>query len=81
LFSLLLKDYLKSLELFIDGKLVVDNDGVHGANEKEGEIALKKGMHQIELLYFQAGGGKALHVFIKSNDNKKTEVTKDILWY
>jgi hypothetical protein len=32
-------------KLFIAGKLVVDNDGGHGANLIHGEIALKAGIH------------------------------------
>ena len=36
--------------LYVADKIVVDNDGRHGAYEKEGEIALKAGLHKIELL-------------------------------
>jgi len=67
--------------LSVADKLVVDNDGLHGAYEKEGEIALKKGLHKIELLYFQAGGGKALNVFIKNSKTEKVEISKSILNY
>ena len=65
--------------LFIDNKLVVDNDGLHGAYEKSGEVALQKGLHKIKLLYFQAGGGKALKVFMKNNRTEKMELTENIL--
>lgn len=54
-------------QLYIADRLVVDNDGEHGAYEKEGQIALKKGIHKIRILYFQAGGGKELEVSIKDN--------------
>ena len=67
--------------LSVADKLIVDNDGLHGAYEKEGEIALKKGLHKIELLYFQAGGGKALNVFIKNSKTEKVEISKSILNY
>lgn len=40
----------------IDGKPVVDNDGVHPASEKSGKIALKPGLHSIEVSFFQGGG-------------------------
>lgn len=63
--------------LSIADKLVVDNDGSHGATEKGGEIALQKGFHKIELSYFQSGGGKALQVFIKSDGREKTEIEAD----
>jgi len=44
----------------IDGKVVVDHDGPHGASEKAGMIALAAGYHPIAVQYFQAGGGKSL---------------------
>jgi hexosaminidase len=46
--------------LSVAGKLVVDNDGYHGADEKTGMIALARGMHPFVLRYAQATGGAAL---------------------
>ena len=66
-------------QLFIADKLVVDNDGKHGAYEAEGEIALQKGWHKIKLSYFQSGGGKTLKVFIKSKGAKKVEIENNLL--
>ncbi len=66
-------------QLFIADKLVVHNDGLHGTKEKEGEVALQKGWHKIELSYFQAGGGKYLKVFWKSSEIKRTEISGSIL--
>ncbi len=39
--------------LYIDGTLVVDNDGIHPPMGKKGEITLKAGMHPVEIHYFQ----------------------------
>jgi alpha-mannosidase len=39
--------------LYIDGSLIVDNDGVHAAAEKSGAITLAPGLHSIRLDYFQ----------------------------
>lgn len=39
--------------LLIDGKLVVDNDGVHGDTSVSGEVELTAGSHAFELQYFQ----------------------------
>jgi len=47
-------------KLWIDGQLVVDNDGLHGPKQKLGSIALAKGLHQIELIGFNATGGTEL---------------------
>jgi len=49
-FSLLSDDGAK---LIIDGKIIIDNDGIHPPMEKTGSIYLKKGIHGIEVLYFQ----------------------------
>lgn len=50
--------------LKIDGKTVVDNDGGHSATRKEGTIALEKGFHKIEILYFEDYMGQILDVGI-----------------
>ncbi len=49
-------------QLYIDGKLVVDNDGDHGPMTKTGTIALSKGKHDIVVTYFENIGGQALSV-------------------
>ncbi len=49
-FALLSDDGAK---LIIDGRTVIDNDGIHPPKEKVGSINLKKGLHEIEVQYFQ----------------------------
>lgn len=47
--------YAKSSDgskVFIDGTLVVNNDGVHDSKEKSGVITLTAGLHFIEIQYF-----------------------------
>ncbi len=39
--------------LLIDGRVVVDNDGVHPPREARGSVFLRKGEHEIEVQYFQ----------------------------
>jgi outer membrane protein OmpA-like peptidoglycan-associated protein len=39
--------------LLIDGRQVIDNDGIHGGNAVEGEAQLDEGVHAIEVQYFQ----------------------------
>jgi cytochrome c551/c552 len=48
--------------LRIDGKLVVNNDGLHPPGEKEGQVSLRKGKHATEVGMFQGGGGFELSV-------------------
>ncbi len=43
--------------LYIDDKMVVDNDGLHGPREKEGLVALAAGWHQVRVDYFEKTGG------------------------
>jgi alpha-L-fucosidase len=46
--------------LWIDGQLVVDNDGLHAAETKVGTAPLAKGWHRIELAWFNGTGGRTL---------------------
>ncbi|MBM3724716.1 MAG: beta-glucosidase [Acidobacteria bacterium] len=39
--------------LYIDGQLVIDNDGVHSPEVRRGSIRLKGGIHAIRVPYFQ----------------------------
>lgn len=40
-------------KLYIDGGLVVDNDGLHPTQEKSATITLSKGVHMLDLWYYQ----------------------------
>jgi cytochrome c2 len=46
----------------IDGKVVVDNDGIHPPQNREGKVTLKKGRHSLEVLFSQQGGGYEMAV-------------------
>ena len=46
--------------LLIDGALVIDNDGLHGPQEKRGTIALATGPHAITVDWFNKTGGAEL---------------------
>ncbi len=48
--------------LTIDGEVIADNDGEHGAVEKTGMVPLLKGFHKIRVQYFNAGGAQQLQV-------------------
>jgi hypothetical protein len=66
-------------KLYINSKLIVDNDGGHGYNEKSGSIYLEKGKHLIEVRYFQQGGGQELKISWEGPGFRKREMTvKDI---
>jgi outer membrane protein OmpA-like peptidoglycan-associated protein len=40
-------------KLFIDGELVIDNDGIHGPGNMDGEATLAAGIHDVRVQYFQ----------------------------
>jgi hexosaminidase len=48
--------------LYVDDEEVVANDGEHGRYLVSGHIPLAKGLHRIEVKYFQIGGEAALRV-------------------
>ncbi len=48
--------------LKIDGKVVVDNDGVHGMARKKGSVELSAGRHAVVLEFFERDGGEELEV-------------------
>lgn len=68
-------------KLFIDEKLIVDNDGLHGLQEKKGIAALSKGYHKIEVQYFERTGGNELKVSFESRKIKKQIIPDDILFH
>ncbi len=47
--------------VFLDGKLLFDNGGVHASIEKSGALALKAGDHVLKVEYFQNDGGASCH--------------------
>jgi len=47
-------------KMWINGSVVIDNDGLHSAAEKQGTIALAKGVHEIRVEMFEATGGADL---------------------
>ena len=49
--------------VYINGQLVVDNGGVHGAQRREGSIFLEAGLHDLEVRYFQQIGASEMSFF------------------
>ncbi len=67
--------------LLIDGTTVVDNDGVHGARQRTGFIALAAGKHELSLAFFQGAGGMALEVLLKGPGFEAQEIPTDMLFH
>ncbi|OUJ67422.1 FG-GAP-like repeat-containing protein, partial [Hymenobacter crusticola] len=49
-------------KLYIGSQLVVDNDGLHGEQERTGTIGLKAGTHALTIAFFEKDGGQTLNV-------------------
>ncbi len=61
------------------GTTVLDHDGLHGADAREADVALSRGLHPIEVLYFQAGGGRTLKLEMAGSDGRFASVTGEQL--
>jgi hypothetical protein len=46
--------------LLIDDQLVIDHDGLHGAEPKDGTVNLTAGYHSLRIEHFEAGGGQQI---------------------
>jgi PA14 domain len=51
--------------LFIDGTMVIENDGKHQPTSRSGSIPLQAGLHQLRLLYAQTTDRMALQLFVR----------------
>ncbi|HEX8547155.1 MAG TPA: T9SS type A sorting domain-containing protein, partial [Cytophagaceae bacterium] len=67
-------------KLFIGSTLVVDNDGLHGDQQKSGTIGLKKGLHTIKVTFFERNGGEVLNVRYEGVNIAKQLVPDTILF-
>ena len=48
-------------KVFVDQKLVVDNDGLHAPVEKTGTAHLEAGLYPVEVLFYEHQGGADMH--------------------
>ncbi len=67
--------------LYIDDEEVVNNDGDHGNVEKNGKVALRKGLHKIRVIYFDSGGGNSLRVSIQPEGANKEIIPASPLFH
>jgi len=67
-------------KLFIEDKLVVDNDGSRDAKERNGTILLEKGKHPIKLEYFEDWAGQSLEVNFKGPGIEKQPIPQRLLF-
>jgi mono/diheme cytochrome c family protein len=63
-----------SSRLLIDGKTIVDNDGIHPAQDRAKSIKLTRGMHRFVVEYFNAAGEIELEVGIEGAGISRQDV-------
>ncbi len=67
-------------ELFIDDQLIVDNNGVHGLQERTGSIHLKKGFYPITLRSAEFGGAVAFRAFWSPPEKDREDLAQALLF-
>jgi hexosaminidase len=66
--------------LEIGERVVVNNDGLHGDEQRTGMIALRKGLHPMMVRYFQGGGGASLSLKYRVDEREAWLPVPDS-WY
>ncbi len=64
---------------YIDGNLLINNDGLHGMVEKSGRVSLTAGVHSIVATYFDNGGGDGLKASWSGPGFRKQEIPASVL--
>lgn len=65
--------------LWIDGNLVVDNDGIHASQERSGSINLTAGEHLIVVGFFETNGEEGLTVQYSNSSISKRQIPASLL--
>jgi|GEM_PF-22297 len=60
--------------LKIADREVVNNDGMHAAKEKNGQVALEKGLHKFSLDFIEGGGGYSLQLQYSKDGSTPMEI-------
>ncbi|OGU44991.1 MAG: hypothetical protein A2000_12245 [Ignavibacteria bacterium GWB2_36_8] len=68
-------------KLSVDNKEIVLNDGLHAMVEKSGSLFLSEGYHNINISFFQRGGGSGLNLKMKAPGGEKEEVKDGIFFH
>lgn len=68
-------------QLYIDGALVVDNDGLHGTRTEAGQVALEAGLHALRVTFFERTGGEALSMAWAGPGIDKRAVPPEVLFH
>ncbi len=67
-------------KLYIDGSMVVDNDGGHTMRERSGILTLTQGFHKIRVTYIEITGSEGLDVKFQGPGIPKVILPSEILF-
>jgi len=67
--------------LYINGELVVRNDGMHGTEEQSGKVELLAGTHAITVTFYQGGGGAVVKAEWYGPGLRKDEIPAEALFH
>lgn len=68
-------------KLYLDGELLVDNDGLHDLDTRGRPVALRAGYHAISTGYFQAGLNKGFSVYWEGPGIAKSPIPAEALYH
>ena len=66
--------------LYIDGEMVVDNDGDHGSRLRAGRVALLAGLHEIKVLYYEGAVDQQLDVTVTTPSGSRQPMPSKSLY-
>ena len=66
-------------QLFIDGSLIVNNDGLHASQKRSASTTLSTGIHEIVVTFFEKTGGEQLIVSYSGPGFSEKEIPSDVL--
>ncbi|HEX8426000.1 GDSL-type esterase/lipase family protein [Hymenobacter sp.] len=67
-------------QLFIGSNLVVDNNGLHGLQERAGTIGLQRGKHALTVTFFESTGNQEFEVSYEGPGISKTTIPAAALY-
>jgi hypothetical protein len=67
--------------IWVGDTLLVDNDGLHGAQTRTAHVALRAGHHPIRIDYFDAGGTQAFEVSCEGPGLPSGPLGAPLLWH
>lgn len=68
-------------KVYLDDKLVIDNDGKHGQQTKGASMAMDAGFHRLKVLYYEDVGGETLEVGLKGEGMEYEIIPSSMLYY